>query len=192
MSTTKSRKNPAQAQIDRYFSRRPIAYQPGLSLALGSVNAGILLSQLLHWHGLGANKEGWVYKTVKECTEETGLSRTQQETVIKLLRKYQIIDYKLAGIPAKRNFRVNMAQLENVLPDLKKRAHIAYPNPPRKLDENLRTITKNTQENTTQTTSENTADVRRDSKTSVTPIENILYDHYAYLKPSKREGVGYA
>jgi len=133
-----------------------------------------MLSQLLYWHGLGGNQDDWIYKTIEEMREETGLSRTMQETAIRICLEHQIFEYKLGGIPAKRHFKLNVAQLKNILPDLKKAAHIVYPNPPQQFAENLQTITETTQETTTKNTN------RRVNKNSLgaTPINRVLNKRY--------------
>lgn len=143
-----------QKQIAKYFPNRPILYLAGLSIVLDSVNAGLMMSQLIFWSGKGGKKDGWIYKTMAEFKQETGLSRTQQETAIRICKEHGFIDYKLAGIPAKRHFKVNLKKIENMLPSLKESAKIHYPNPPLQYAGNLQTITENTQETTTKTTKE--------------------------------------
>jgi hypothetical protein len=102
---------------------------PALTHALdGSIQAGIMLSQLLYWQGKGHRYDGYFFKTVEELRIETGLTKPQQQTAIKILKKYDLIETKLAGIPAKRNFNVKVgnvrdhltAWLESAPPDMKK------------------------------------------------------------------------
>lgn len=164
-----------QQHINKYFPNRGILYQPGLSLVFNSINVGIMLSQLLYWHGLGGNKDGWIYKTMEEMKAETGLTRTMQETAIRICLEYQLFEYKLAGIPAKRYFRLNIAQLENLLPGLKQNAYIVYPNPPRQFAENQKTITENTHKTTTINTN------RFVNKSSVRSMEDIIKSNYPNL-----------
>jgi len=59
---------------------RPVAYYPALARALGSVNAAILLCQIIYWVGKEADPDLGVYKTKAELTDETGLSEREQET----------------------------------------------------------------------------------------------------------------
>lgn len=140
-----------QQQISKYFPGRPILYISGLGTVF-SPNAGIFLSQLLYWHGKGSKKGGWIYKTAEDVFKETGLTRNNQETVIKLLLKHGVIEYKLAGVPAKRHFRVNMAALHEVLPSLKASCKLNYPNPPSYVVDKGETITKITRDTTTKNT----------------------------------------
>lgn len=140
-----------QQEIAKYFPKKPVLYIGGLGSVLG-INAGILLSQLLYWIGKGSNKEGWIYKTAKDIRDETGLTRSNQETAIEKLLQHGIIDFKLAQVPAKRHFRINMAKLHQLLPSLKESCNLHYPNPPKYYAKNEQSITKNTKENTTKNT----------------------------------------
>lgn len=160
-----------QKHINKYFPNRPIAYQPGLALVLSSVNASILFFQLLYWHEKGNRKDGWIYKTMHELKDETGLTRTQQESAIKICRKYELFDYKLAGIPAKRHFKINLEILENILPSLKKKAGVVFMNPPYKFAGNMQSTT----EITHMTTTENT---NRKLKSSSSSLQRIMNDRY--------------
>ena len=63
--------------VFRVLQCKPIAYLPDLAKALGSVKAGLFLSQLLYWMDKGADEDGWLYKTREELYDETGLSRKE-------------------------------------------------------------------------------------------------------------------
>ncbi len=141
-----------QKQIDKFFDRRPILYQPGLAIVLESVNAAIILYQLLYWHQKGKREDGFIFKTSEELRRETGLSRTQQDNGIRRLISLGIVDKKLAQIPAKRHFRVNFVELQKRLPGLKQTYKLTYMNPPIYVDDNLQPITKSTQKTTTNNT----------------------------------------
>lgn len=99
-----------QKAIYNMLYQRPIAYNSGLARALGSVNAAIFVGQLLHWQGKGAKGE-WTYKTVDDFEEETGLSKAQQSTVIKLCKKLGILETKRQGIPPVRHFMLYIEKL---------------------------------------------------------------------------------
>lgn len=90
------------------FFKRPIAYQPALAKAFGSVNLGILWSQLFYWNDRTTNPEGWIYKTSKDLYEETGLSRKEQETARKIGRELGVLEEKLSGCPATIHYRINV------------------------------------------------------------------------------------
>lgn len=108
-----------QRQVSEIIGKPGILYQPGLQPIFG-LNAAILLSQLLYWHGKGNRKDGWFFKTIEEMKEETGLSRTQQESAIKHLKQHGVVSTKRKDIPAKRHFKVHMRKLQTCLQDFYK------------------------------------------------------------------------
>ena len=140
-----------QQAIAKYFRSKPVLYIGGLGQVF-SLQAGILLSQLLYWHGQGARKDGFIYKTADEIRSELGMSRDNQQTAIKQLVESGVIEYKLAQVPARRHFKVNLERLHELLPSLKQTSKLTYPNPPRYYVGNRQTITKSTQETTTKNT----------------------------------------
>jgi len=126
----KMSRSTAQHKIDKFFKTNPLAYQPGLVRIFGAAS-GLFLYQLLYWTGKGVNKQGWIFKTVKDFEKETGLSRSNQETAIKNLVSVGIIERKLAQVPAKRHFRVNMESLGKLVPQLMEKNGLVYLKPPK-------------------------------------------------------------
>ena len=139
-----------QKAFSRYFRQKGILYQPGFGIVFKSVNAGIMLSQLLYWHGKG-KKKPWTYKTIADLHFETGLTLTQQKTAIGILVKHGILEQRLKGIPATRHFKLDLARLHEALPSLKETSKLTYPNPPNFYVANGDTTTKITRETTTKT-----------------------------------------
>ena len=146
-----------QTAFNKYFPKRGILYQPGFGIIFG-VNAGILLSQLLYWHGKG-KKRPWTYKTIEDMYKETGLSITKQKLAIKVLVDNEVLEVKLKGVPATRHFKVNTQRLNEILPSLKKTCKLDYPNPPNYYAQNKQTITKITRQTTTETGTEKVSDI---------------------------------
>lgn len=99
---------------------RPIAFHRCYVTLSGSVNAGLLLSQAVYWSLRTTDPDGWFYKTREEWEAETGLTRTEQETARRLLRQIDVLEEKNAGLPKKLYFRINAAQLEELLLNLVK------------------------------------------------------------------------
>jgi hypothetical protein len=64
------------------------------------------MSQLLYWWQKGSKKD-WVYKTIDEAKEETCLTRSEQDTAIRIWKKLGVLEVKLMGVPCKRHFRIN-------------------------------------------------------------------------------------
>lgn len=95
--------------------KRPIAYQPIIAKAFGSVQLAILWSQLYYWSDKGNHPDGWIYKTSDELYDETGLKRRGQETARKLGRELGIIQEKKMGVPATMHFKIDLEKTSEVL-----------------------------------------------------------------------------
>lgn len=93
------------------LSDRPVAYHPDIARIVGSVKAAIFLCQLLYWTGKGKRADGFIWKTQAEMETETALTRSEQETARKKLKRLGILEEKLHGIPAKLHYRINAARL---------------------------------------------------------------------------------
>ena len=118
-----------QKQIYSLFGKGTIAYQPDIAKKLKSVKGAVFLAQLLFWHDKGW-KKGWVYKTVREFYEETGLKRKEQETAIKLLKKHKILTVKVEGIPPIRHFQIDLEavrKLSEIIPKVTREQDIVLP-----------------------------------------------------------------
>jgi len=90
--------------------QRPIAFHR-VFVPLAGITGALFLSQLMYWSDKGSDKDGWIYKTQAEWTEETGLSRYEQEFVRKTLRKGGVIEERYSGLPAKLYYRINFDAL---------------------------------------------------------------------------------
>ena len=134
---------------------KPITYHPAIAKAVGSVNAGIFLSQLLYWTGKGNDPE-WIYKTQKEFEDETALSRREQEGARTILGKLGVLEEKRKGIPARLFYRANIDRLIELLSAQRKREQGADPEadildctkPPICDGENRQSNSESTTENT--------------------------------------------
>jgi len=93
---------------------RPVACYPKLIDVLGGIKEAYFICQLLYWTGKQRNREGWIYKTQKQITKEIRLTRREQETVRKNLKKLGILEEKYQGIPRKLYFRVNIDRLREI------------------------------------------------------------------------------
>ena len=101
-------RNEKQRFILKVSKSRPVAYLPVLSRVLGSVNAGLLLSQLLYWQGKGKDPD-WIYKTVEDIRNELGLSKAQQKTALAKCKSKDFVEVKYTGrIPRTRHFKVKV------------------------------------------------------------------------------------
>jgi hypothetical protein len=100
----------------------PIAYHRCFVDISQSVTAAVMLSQAFYWSSPKRNKteNQWFYKSQTEWTEETGLSRAEQETARKKLRAIGVLEEKKQGIPCKLFFRINLRNLYNLLTEFHK------------------------------------------------------------------------
>lgn len=63
--------------------------------AMGDLSGGVFLSQLVYWCDKGSRKDGFIYKTAKEWTEETFLSSYEINKARKKLESEGILETKL-------------------------------------------------------------------------------------------------
>lgn len=97
------------------FLDRPIAFHRSfIELGVG-VTGALLLSQALYWSKRTKHADKWFYKTQKEWTDETGMSRREIETARKKLRQINILEEKKQGVPCKVFYRINEANLVGAL-----------------------------------------------------------------------------
>ena len=90
-----------------------LKYYPELEPFLASRSAAVILCDLMGWRGKGKDPDGWIYKSNVEFTKETGLSRGQQASGIKVLVDRGIVKKKLRGIPAVLHFLVMEDELQS-------------------------------------------------------------------------------
>ena len=66
-----------------------------------------MLSQAI-WitHGLAPPSDGWFVQSQQQWTQETGLSRWEQETARRALRRAGLLEECRIGMPAKLWFRI--------------------------------------------------------------------------------------
>lgn len=93
---------------------RPVTYHADIAKALGSVTAGLFLSQAIYWTGKGS-EEGWFYKTREEWQNELGMSRKEQENARKKLKDQGVLEEQLRGLPARLYYRVNFDRLIEIM-----------------------------------------------------------------------------
>lgn len=104
-----------EAAIDAMLFDRPVAYHPAIARAVGSVTAGVLMSQLLYWTPRTQDADKWFWKTREQIAAETALTRTEQENARKMLVKAGVLEEKRAGVPARIHFRINLKRLKELL-----------------------------------------------------------------------------
>lgn len=74
-----------------------------------------MLSQAVYWSQRTKNGDGWFWKTAEEWQEETYLTRTEQATARKQLKRLACWQEELRGVPAKLFYRVDFDALDELL-----------------------------------------------------------------------------
>lgn len=93
---------------------RPIAFHRCFVTLTGSVNAALMLSQAVYWQK--RNKDGgWWFQTQGKWEDETGLSRREQDTARRDLRKSPFWNEELRGLPGKMHYSVDLEMLMDSL-----------------------------------------------------------------------------
>lgn len=96
---------------------RTIAVYKCLIVVAGSVKAAVFLSQLVYWtrHGRDtAAAQGWIFKSVAQMFEETGLSEREQGTCKKKLLERGLIEtryLRLGFAKSRLELRLNLERL---------------------------------------------------------------------------------
>jgi hypothetical protein len=114
MSSSKSSKQKFHDALDDLLDR-PIAYNPAFRKITGRTSAAVWLSQQWYWAKRTRDPEGWVYKSARECTEETGLTDNEQQTARQICKKLGVIDERLRGVPATLHYRINKSRIRELL-----------------------------------------------------------------------------
>lgn len=156
---SKVKRSYAKEMFFALLSDRPVAYHPMIAHILGGVKEALFVCQLLYWHDKGKLLDGWIWKTQREWTEETGLSRYEQEGARKRLIEKGVLEEKLKGIPATLHYRLDLDCLYELTEewhrhklDCGKPANLIAENPHTKIVENPHTISESTTESTPEIT----------------------------------------
>ena len=85
----------------------PVSFHRCLVPVTGGITSALMLSQAI-WttHAIEPAAEGWFMRSQEEWTEETGLSRWEQETARRALRRAGLLEERRFGMPARLWFRV--------------------------------------------------------------------------------------
>lgn len=109
----------------RLMNEKPIAFNKHYVFLGAGINGALMLSQLVYWSDKTKNN-GWIYKTSKEWTAETGLTRREQDTAVSKLIKLGFIEKKNFGFPAKSNYRILDKNIHQKLCSIKNKLGVSY------------------------------------------------------------------
>ena len=114
-----------------------IAYRPYFAHIFGGACNALLLSQFWYWTNTQTVArragDGWFWKSQKEITQETGLTRTETLTARRKLADLGVVEEQVRGVPATVHFRV----VKDVLFEVFWRYILANPD---EFAENLQTV----------------------------------------------------
>lgn len=91
---------------------RPIAYHRVFVSLAGSVAGAVFLSQLVYW---ARRMDREFYKSVDDWSEETGLTRYEQESARKKLKALGVLKVKRKGVPARLFYSLDFVALDHVI-----------------------------------------------------------------------------
>lgn len=94
---------------------RPVAFHRVFVDITGSITSALMLSQIVYWSRRVKGGDGWFYKTGAEWTEETGMSRSEQETARRTLVSLGLIQEERRGIPCRLYFRLHIEALKQAI-----------------------------------------------------------------------------
>jgi hypothetical protein len=87
------------------LNQRPIAVYPVYIKLTGSVNAGLLLSQIMYWYGAVNGRT--FYKSDAEIMDETMLSINELRHAKVRLKQMSFLKITLHGVPAKTHYTID-------------------------------------------------------------------------------------
>jgi hypothetical protein len=133
---------------------RPIAVYPVYIKLTGSVNAGLLLSQIMYWYGAVNGRT--FYKSDAEIMEETMLSVNELRHAKARLKQMSFIKITLHGVPAKTHYTIDDKLLFSEINECSLVESTKLDkSKPRNYNSGINeTNTENTTENTTKNTTE--------------------------------------
>src|SRR5918998_45581 len=111
-------------KIKDLLPNRVVGYSPDLARVVGGATTGLFLSQLLFLSDKGANPEGWVYKSEAEMTQETNLSKREQQTARRKLLSLGVIAIMRGGWKNTYHFKVIWEKLYQVIADSQQGQHV--------------------------------------------------------------------
>ena len=105
--------------LTQFASNNYGLYNKTLAKKIGlheSIFLGEIISEYDYWNRMHSlTDDGYFYSTVENVMESTTLSDYQQRSIIKHLVELKILNVKVAGMPAKRYFRINEEQFDAIL-----------------------------------------------------------------------------
>lgn len=173
-------------ELIRFMNQKPIAFNKHyVDLGCG-INGALMLSQLVYWADKAKDPNGWIYKTGKEWTEETGLNRREQDTARKNLRELGLIEEHKHGVPCKIHYKVNQDELYRKLLESAQKRQTECTERTNCMHKSAKLNAQNSQTNT-ESTAQSTADTLKDIR--VVEIFDFWKTVFNKNNSTKLEGV---
>ena len=85
----------------------------------GSLQAALLLNQLVYWHDKGTRGDGWIYKSYDQWTEETTLSKYHVRQAAKQFQEKGFLETKVMKVQGDPvlHYKLDPEKLEQVFAD---------------------------------------------------------------------------
>ena len=112
-SVDKSMRN--QLALLKTLADRPLTLPPIFADVTGSINAGLLLAQVIYWMPRTENSDGWFYKKLPEFQKELRMGEKEFLNARRKLKSLGFLDDELRGSPPKLFFRANLPELLNAV-----------------------------------------------------------------------------
>jgi hypothetical protein len=164
-------------QIKDMLPNRTVGYSPDLARMVGGATIGLFLSQLLFLSDKGANPDGWVYKSEAEMTQETNLSKREQQTARRKLLALGVIAIMRGGWKNTYHFKVIWEKLYQVIAGIQRQQNVPtekserQQNVPTEPEQNVPTQPPECLQNVSTKWRQNAATHNRDNNTENKEIE---------------------
>ncbi len=123
----------SMAMVRMLLTERVVAFHPVIAQITKDVKAALFLCQLMYWSDKGDDTRGWIWKTRDGWTEETTMTRREQESARYKLKALDIIEEARRGSPPVLYYRVKWDTLYDLMlarAERYKSAHSIGTNPP--------------------------------------------------------------
>jgi hypothetical protein len=112
-------------KVKDMLPNRVVGYSPDLARIVGGATTGLFLSQLLFLSDKGANPDGWVYKSEAEMTQETSLTKREQQTARRKLLSLGVIAIMRGGWKNTYHFKVIWEKLYQVIAGIQRPQNVS-------------------------------------------------------------------
>lgn len=99
--------------LDKLFGRGNVVYHIAVVEAMDSVAAAIFAEQIAFWQD--RSDDGWVFRTVQEIQEYTGLKKKAQQSARKALLDSGVLQEENRGMPRRNYYHLDLEKLAHLI-----------------------------------------------------------------------------